>query len=262
MIDSLRMEPRGELRGLTPPALGDRVRFTWRADLGPASRIERLANHLADLASVVELGERWGMILGQYDARRQLLYQARRTGPNFLEREAIGLGFSSDEIYELYEWLDLGFHQGTRRWLTSAYPIDILQNLAAARATRTIGERIDVAQVEYRNPIEIVLGGSGFLLLGVIYAVRFVRDWSSNRRLAAAQATMAEHDARRSGSHADFAEWLVSEARQGRLYAPPQELVNLITNSEVRAIDRLAENDIRLELPPGTDAPPKETSTT
>jgi hypothetical protein len=199
------------------------------------------------------------MVIGQYDAKRQLLYQARREGPSFLEREATSLGFSSDEVYELYEWLDLGIHRGIRQWPTSAYPLDILQSLAAARATRTIGEGIDVARVEYRNPIEVILGGSGFLLLGVIYAVRFVRDWSSKRRLGAAQATIAEHDARRSGSHADFTEWLVDEARQGRLYVPPQELVNLITNSDVRAIDRLSENDVWLELPRGTDAPPEET---
>ncbi len=129
----------------------------------------------------------------------------------------------------------------------------MVQSLAAARATRTIGSRIEVISAEYRNPIEVVLGGSGFLLLGVIYALRFVRDWSNTRRVDAARATQAEQDARRASSHADFSEWLVSEARRGNLHVPPQELVNIVTNSDLRAIDRLAENEVQLQLPPGSD---------
>jgi hypothetical protein len=213
-----------------------------------------LARHFEDLGVVVELGERWGFVIAQHDERRQLLYRAKRSGPSFLEAEARELGYSPEDIFDLYEWLDLGIYRGTRRWLTSAYPTDIIQSLAAARATRSLGSQIEVLRAEYRNPIEIVLGGSGFLLLGAAYSLRLVRDWANTRRVGAAQATQAEHEARRAGCHADLSEWLVSEARNGRLYVPPHELVNLVTKTDFRAIDRLADNDIHLELPAGTDA--------
>jgi hypothetical protein len=100
---------------------------------------------------------------------------------------------------------------------------------------------------------KIVLGGSGFLLLGAIYVLRLIRNWSHIRRIGAAQAEQAESNARRATTHAEFSQWLMDEARQGRLAVPPHEFVDLVARTEVRAIDRLADSDIRLQLPEGTD---------
>jgi hypothetical protein len=71
---------------------------------------------------------------------------------------------------------------------------------------------------------KIVLGGSGFLLLGAIYVLRLIRNWSHIRRIGAAQAEQAEQaesNARRATTHAEFSQWLMDEARQGRLAVPP-----------------------------------------
>jgi hypothetical protein len=116
-----------------------------------------------------------------------------------------------------------------------------------------LGEPAQVIHAEYRNPLEVNLEGSGFLLLGTIYVLRLVRDWSHIRRIGAAQATQAESAARRATTHADFSQWLVDEARHGRLHVSPSELVNLVTRPEVQALDRLADDKIRLQLPEGTD---------
>jgi hypothetical protein len=63
-------------------------------------------------------------------------------------------------------------------------------------------------EVSYRNAIEVILGGSGFLMVGAMLMLRIVRDWSSARRAGAVAATMTESAARRSTTYADLAEWL------------------------------------------------------
>ena len=56
-------------------------------------------------------------------------------------------------------------------------------------------------EVSYRNPIEVILGGSGFLMVGAMLMLRIVRDWSSARRYGAVAATMTESTARRSTTY-------------------------------------------------------------
>jgi hypothetical protein len=69
-------------------------------------------------------------------------------------------------------------------------------------------EQVRVVEVSYRNAIEVILGGSGFLMVGAMLMLRIVRDWSSARRAGAVAATMTESAARRSTTYADLAEWL------------------------------------------------------
>lgn len=251
------MDPSVELPGLSPPANGDRATLAWRADLGPGQRLADLADHMKDLDTVVCLGERIGTRLAHHAARQQLLYQAVRRGPHSLQREANEFGYplSDRDLNALDEWLHTGFYPRPGRFLFD-YPADLIDVLADARSVRMLGTPTDVVQVEYRNPLEVILGGSGFLLLGVIYVLRLARDWSHTRRIGAARAEAAESVARRATTHADFVEWLVVEATQGRLHQPPHELVDLVTRPEIQTLDRIANNEIQLQLPTGMDPKP------
>ncbi|MDQ3885721.1 MAG: hypothetical protein M3308_01570, partial [Actinomycetota bacterium] len=114
------------------------------------------------------------MTLAHSDEQRQLLYRVSREGTRFLEREAAQLGYRPRDLFALDEWLETGFFRPRSGRFLFAYPTDLIETLADARATRAVGTPIEVVRAEYRNPLEVILGGSGFLLLGAIYVVRII----------------------------------------------------------------------------------------
>jgi hypothetical protein len=116
------------------------------------------------------------------------------------------------------------------------------------------------------NPIEVVLTGSGFVIAGVIYVLRMIRDWSSSQRAAGAAADHAQavsDEARAQASQAwtqaHLLRWFADEAKAGRWHIPPGELLGLGPDSRIETLyrlDRLAQNEITLQVPEGLDPGP------
>jgi hypothetical protein len=234
--------------GLQPPAGGDLIGFTWRADLGEGVRVGDLADHFRDLQTAVGIGERWGQVLARTASRSALLNEFGQQGPGAIERAARELGYRGREVRYLEEWL-MGEPYWRRPPFGYADPWGLLSAIADTRTPDVLGTPIRVGRAEYSNPIELVLTGSGFLILGTIYIARLARDWSNIRRAGAGVAREAEASARRAEASADLFEWLVDEAKAGRLRVPPGDLLNAVPPGDLPALTRLAGSDVTLELP-------------
>lgn len=240
--------------GLRPPAGGDVVNVVWRADVGASARVGEVADVLRDLDTTIVVGERWGLALARAAAQYQLMYEVGQRGPEALIEPARQFGFGERDVVDVERWY---FEGPWRLWRPGRRPFlgpeELVRSLADARTPDLLGTRVEAQHVEYRNPLEVVLTGSGFLIFGTIYALRMVRDWSNKQREGAAEARVAEAGARRQAAGADLMEWLVEEAKAGRLHVPAGELLNGVTAAEGEAMRRLAMEDVQLQLPPGTD---------
>lgn len=226
--------------------------LTIRVNLGPRIPMTKLTDSVADLASVVELGTKWGETLAQSAAAwdiADVLRRGERHGLELLlERELGGEGF--------HELLDFIYDAPPPyRWMSAGHPAWELAR--DRRAVNIRGQAARPTSLRYENPLELILCGAGSLLMGVILAARLVRDWSNQRRIGAAAAAQAEAEARkayaeagRAEAAADFARWMAEEAKSGRGALPQLELLKAITPHEARAIERLAEQDVELSLPP------------
>ena len=107
-----------------------------------------------------------------------------------------------------------------------------------------------VVHIEYKNPFELILLASGFALTGILKVCRFARDYSAQKRIANAQATAAEAHADLHVTRADTARWLLQEAQQGRVHVPPADMLSVVTAEDMAAIQRLADSEIQLQMPP------------
>jgi hypothetical protein len=230
------------------------VNLTWRADLGAGARIGEIAIHLEDLGTAITVGERWGSVLARAAAQHQLAYEVTSRGPRALSEAAGQLGLDVDPM-DMERWYFEGrpgmvpVRPGRDFW-----PPDVLlRTIADLRMPGSLGSPMRTQHLEYRNPLEVVLSGSGFLLLGSIYVVRIVRDWSNTRRQDAAAAQTSEAHARQDSARADLMEWLVTETKEGRLHVPPVDLLNSVSPDESKAMGRLAEQEVQLQLPPGSN---------
>lgn len=247
-----------DVQALRPPAGGDLVSVTWRADLGPGARVGDLADRLRDLDTAVNVGERWGTVLARTAAQYELMYEVGRRGPEALIESARQLGFDAREAFDI----ERSYFEGPwwrlrgRRRAPFAGPDELIRGLADLRAPALLGSPVHAQHAEYRNPLELVLTGSGFLILGTIYALRMVRDWSNKRREGAAAARNAEATARQKAAGADLMEWLVEETKAGRLHVPPGDLLSVVSALDGQALHRLAANDTDLQLPQGIDPRP------
>lgn len=125
--------------------------------------------------------------------------------------------------------------------------------LCDVRARSLLGQAVTIRELRYRNPLELVLMGSEMLLAGVIVASRMVRDWSAARRANLAIAREAEAEARMTEDRARLYSWLVEEARRGRSPIPIGDLVQMITPAEIKALSRLSQDAVTLELPRGSE---------
>lgn len=119
--------------------------------------------------------------------------------------------------------------------------------------TPLLGQAATVRRLEYSNPIELVLMGSGMLIAGVVVAARLVRDWSTTRRTNEAVAREAEAEARMTEDRARLYSWMVDEARRGASPMPIGDLVQIVTPPEVKALSRLSQDPVTLELPRGSE---------
>lgn len=232
------------LQGLRPPAGGDIVTVGVSSDIGGEAALAAVSDRLTDLTIAVGLGEKWGAELARAAARWDLRYDWRNgERRERLFDEAAALGYSRDEIYDELEW-------HPRRWPGQSG--ELMRSLADVRTPPLLGRPTVVHRVEYSNPLELVLAGSGMLIGGVIWVARLVRDWSNKRRADEAVVREAHAEATITETRAELYKWLVDEAKQGRCPMPVGDLAQLVTPAEIKALDRLADSPLRLELPPGT----------
>lgn len=234
---------------------GAEVSFSWTADIGPKATAADIAAHLADVQTLIDVGARWGLLLAEAQAARDLAQQvegesaqaaegAQAAEPIGQVDEASGLSPSlMRDIGQIVSWADalpahdLGLVRPQYRF-SFDWPVPEL-----------FGQDVRVDQMSYSNPIHLVLVGGAFLIAGAIVAARFVRDWSARKRITVAAAQTAEAAARGSQAWAGMVEWLVDEVRGGRLTVAPGELAKMVTGPDLAAMGRLADREIRLALP-------------
>jgi hypothetical protein len=246
------VDPHTELPpGLRPPAGGGVVEVGWRADLGSGIRVGDLAAHLQDLDTAVSVGERWGVELARASERWLLMREIVRGGPGALGRAAEKLRLSPQDL-ALLDDLWHGWPWGPGRG-SFGFPGDLFATMSDLQVPSSVGQPIYLSHAEYGNPIDLTLRGAGLLLVGVLQAFRFARDWSAVRRRGKAQARMTEAAAGEAETRAELFRWLVDEAKSGRIVVPPGDLLKTVSPAEMRALGRLAATDVTLRLPPGTD---------
>jgi hypothetical protein len=237
---------------LRPPARGDTLSVTWTANMGPNARVGAVAEHLQNLQVALNLGERWGTSYAEQAAATAFNREVSARGPVAL-REAIGEWPSViDSGLDIERILfDPRYWYGPRA-LNAGYgygPEDLVRLLSSRNVPGLLGQPVTSRRIEYNNPVEVVLLGAGFLLVGGVKVLRMIRDWSSQRRIGDAMAASAEAAAQQSKSAADLGAWLVDEVRAGRQPVPVGELMRQVTPSDLEAIAKLADTDVQLQLP-------------
>jgi hypothetical protein len=262
------VDPRDYLpSSLRVPNEGEPVSITWQVDIGRDAHIIHLVRVLRDLQTAVDVGERWGTVLARAAAQREVAYEFRQGGSDAIVRAAGQLGLDRTVVAHLREWLisgswvwglDVPVFRDPRAPHPAPHhgpqgPQELVRLVTDARTPALLGSAIRVQRAEYRNPLEVVLTGSGFLILGTIYVLRLVRDWSSTRREGAAAAREAEAAARRTAATAELLEWLVDEAKAGRLHVPPGDLLDVVNVADARALRRLSAKEVQLQTPTGGD---------
>lgn len=205
------------------------------ADLGRGRQLATVAEAIQDVATLVDLGERIALRSASHLRRGDLRAELAQ-GRDSLAGESRRLGVEGNEPFGDLPDDDV---------------VDILSDLDALPET---AGPLGVVSVEYRNPLEIVLVGGAFLLArGLVPLLRLVRDWSHTRRLGDARAQAAQNAARVSSTRADLIEWLARETREGRNPVPMTTLIDMISDSDMKALDRLAGYAVDLDAPSDTD---------
>lgn len=213
----------------------------------------KLGECVSDLTDVTELGTKWGGLLAETAASwdiANLVRQSDRRGLELLLRE---------ELYDLHfeEARELLYGSPPPdRWLLAGHPVwGLLQD---QRASELRGQTTRPTRLTYENPLELILCGTGALLMGAVMAARLARDWSSQRRIVAAAATQAEAEARKAEGEADRAEdhcrlcALDGRRGEGRPRGTPADGATEGHHpGEARAIERLAQQDVQLSLSAG-----------
>lgn len=255
MVDSSSELPVG----LQPPLSGQPLTLTYGADVGPLARVGDIARHLEDLERAIQLGERWGFAIGRAASTQEILYRIARSGPGSVEQLAVSYGFRIGDLDVWEEWRHFGPWRSRPGRFLYQDPGNLVQALADIQLPDRLGSSVRVHRMVYENPLEVMLTGSGFLIAGVIYLLRMVRDWSSARRRAAAIADQAEAAvdeararANEAWTEADIIRWLADEAQAGRWHVPPGDLLSVVRD-DLATLNRLAASDVTLGLPPGVD---------
>jgi hypothetical protein len=243
--------------GLRPPALGDSLAFTWVANLGRDATVGAIAAHLQSLQVVLDLGERWGLIHAERAAAIAFELDLRTRGP-----EALNEAFESwpeNRLYpHRYERAFSDPEYWYRRGMPGGYtagPDDLIRLLSSREVPRLLGQSVRARHVEYNNPVEVVLFGAGFVLVGTVKVLRMIRDWSSQRRIGDSIADSAEAAAQQNKTAADLGAWLVEEAQAGRQHVPISDLLKYVGPQDLTAIQQLADLDVQLQLPPQLSGP-------
>lgn len=250
------MDPQDFLpRGLRLPPGNDLQILTVTSEVGANSTVGAVAARLADLQIVLDLGERWGTVYAEAAANRALLRELQERGPEALRDvraawPAVGRYASPSFIERAL--LDPEYFAFRRRPGYDGFttPEELLRLVSSSSVPQLLGQPLVAQHIEYRNPLEVVVVGAGFVLMGAVTILRVVRDWSSQRSIGDSIADTARSAASLSRSRAELGAWLVEEAKAGRLPVPISDLIRVVTTEDLTAIGRLADSDMQLSLPP------------
>jgi hypothetical protein len=230
------------------PYAGDLAEVTIRSDIGAGAALDVVAARLDDLAVLVGLGERWGFELARaaagWDLHNNLLSSPDDLG---VLEEAERLGFGRFDVRGAFPW--------GRGWPYGVVGRDPVPTIADVRAVDLFGSPVRVVRIEYANPLELILVGSGMLLTGVILTARLVRDWSNKRAADGTVVREARAEASITEARADLYRWLVDETKAGRAPMPVGELVSTVTPSEIKALNRVADSPVVITVPGGSEPP-------
>jgi len=239
---------------------GDELTIAYSSDLGPLARVGDVARKLEDLEDAIRVGEQWGVIIARSSSLQGLLNLINRRGPETIEGAALRSGLTARDIDAIDEWL----HGRYIRWGPAGFPFRdpaaLIQAIADYQAADRLGTPVRLLRLNYQNPLVVDLTGSGFLIAGVIYVLRMIRDWSASRRTAEATANRAQAvadearaRANAAWSQADILRWFADEARAGRWHVPPGDLLGIVRSEDLDAMNRLAATEVTLSLPQGLD---------
>ncbi len=251
------MEPWQFLpRGYEPPLRGEQFNITWRSDIGPNVSVGGVGAYLQAFQTLLDLGERWGLVMAEEAAARSLVaelfvYSDQRDDKD-VDLTPVRDVMSPEDGKRLYfivrRLLDqrTGEHPETIVDVPSA-----IRELASLSVPDLMGPPLRNEAITYRNPIELIIFAGAFVAFGTVQVLRLVRDWGARRRMTNAAAEIAEAEARQAKTRADVIEYLGKEVTAGRLHVPPSELAKLVTSTDLEAIARLAGTEPTLELPEG-----------
>lgn len=231
------------------PASNGSATVTWTADIGPGAAVGEIAEHLADLQTLIGLGSRWGLRLAEDAAVRSFRSgkfdpasapEGLTEEPGSLRGGGVGPQVGGQHIYQLPS---LG---GV---VPSGLSAEAVQLVTADRIPALLGSELRVEEASYSNPLELLLFGAGFLFVGATSAMRFIRDWHDRKKIEKAAARLADAAALQGEALAELTAWTVREIKEGRLHIPPAELTRLVTPPDLAAMARLAGREIQLSLP-------------
>jgi hypothetical protein len=249
-----------------PPLMAEQYEVRWTGNLGPSRTPGELSRYLDEIQQVLDTAERWAEVMATEAAARSLANELSDRGsealaaanPRYLER--LFGEQAEDEGYNYYYDVRryLSWQKPGRPWplTTSRHglgiegdPDSLLRAIGAPEVPSLLGTPVGVLAATYANPIELVLGLCAFTGWATISVLKLVRDWRPRRAVAEASAREADANARVSTSRALLHEYLVSEIIAGRMNVPPDALTTLVTASDLRAIESLADSEPTLELP-------------
>jgi hypothetical protein len=207
---------------------------------------------------VLELGQRWGLHFAEDAAVQSLAQEIDVRGPRDVLVElskqwnlpSYVLPVLDDEINFLWRLTA----DGLRKPRVTANGIPALQVVITPNAYELLGRPPYATSIRYENPVDVAVSGAGFGFKRIISLLVLIRDWGTAKRQRGAEAAEAEARAEQAISRADLLKWYVNEVQEGRAQlVPAGQLASEAKDSELRAIDRLTQIGIRLELPLGAD---------
>lgn len=237
--------------GFEPPLRQEQFSIVWRADLGANVSVDVVSSYLNAFQTLLDLGERWGLVMAEEAAARSLIGEFFSYGDR--------LNVVLTPVLDVIPWQDekriylsvqdilsrrTGDHPETMVEVPSA-----LRELASFSVPQLMGPPLRNEAITYRNPIELIITGGAFIAYGTVQVLRMARDWGARRRMSNAAAEMAEAEARQARTRADVIEYLGQEVTAGRLHVPPSELAKLVISTDLQAIAQVAGPEPTLELP-------------
>lgn len=203
-------------------------RFRIRGDLGPMADIQTLAAVLNDLARVADFAVACQQVADRNDATAEIL----RRRPF----ESVG---ELEDLEHLWYRRHPGYYPfPMARDVVESSPDwnSLLREYGAGRAHGSV----QVEQLRYRNPLELVILASGIVVVGVL---RLVRDWPERKRLNRAAAADYENAV---NSREAARQVILSQLAQDGYRLSPDQVSSLLDGSTVDAIRALGDSSLEM----------------
>jgi len=228
---------------------GEEHQFRLTVDLGLGASPDRIASCMDAIRDLVDLGDRWAIVIAREAAARALLAELMAASEPSLEP----LKDVLDPADEKLAWsaVKMIHRFGNVEQSEPLFPLPpILDKYADAALPDLLRPSIRAVEVSYQNPIGLLLLGGGIVVTATVQVLQIARDWNARKRTGNAAATGAEAQARQEIARADIMEYLAAEITAGRLKVPPSELGKLLTPADLKGMSALGP-EVKLELPPG-----------